>query len=442
ILVAGCWIAVALILSPFFGIHWLASGDFKYRTAMYYHGIMVPMLILVYLLAGKVLRLKVLNTWLYSTAAIFSILFVGLGSRFNFEKGLSVAALIQIAGMVMTDILGITLAVALVAFAVGQHEKERKITAAFWLLFSSLIAILFAAPLGHLSGWTIDLDIRSFPGVPRLLHVTGMKPGDFQNGLLSSHSHLIVAATLCVLVAITAMSFGYESLTGWKRRMSTCGLWMIVISILSAMIIYITSAFVGWQPPTVFASGPNSVNGIPLDDLALTLGETGFLVVLIGLAVSPAYVGGQHVPSFKVMNRIAIFLNWICGFLGVVVSGIYIEFNEVFYGAGTSPAPGAINDRVFIRAHLVYAFMLLPIILSVLLAVELRQNQEGVSRPWPNVFALASLLGMALGLIGEGVWISTLNNGLFFAGIIVMTIAIIAGAISLRPGAVKKLLNP
>jgi len=435
IFVAGCWIAGALIFSSLFGIHWLDPGDFKYRTAMYYHGVMVPVPILVYLLAVKALNLKILNRRMYAIGAIFSILFVGLGSIFNFEKGLSFATVIQITGMVITDILGITLAVALMIFAVTQNEKVKKMSAAFWLLFLSIIAILVAAPLGHLSGWAIDLGINSFPGATALLHATGMKPGDFQDGLLSSHSHLIVAATLCGLVAITAIGFGYQSLTGWKRRMSTWGLWMIVISILSVAAVYVISALFGWEPPTFFVSGPNSVNGIPLDDLVLIFGETGFLVLMIGLAGAPVQAGKKNVPSIKVMNRIAIFLNWICGFVAVVVWGIYIEFNEVFYGAGMPPAPGAFNDQVFIRAHMLYAFLFLPIIFSMLLAVENRPDKGKASREWLNPFALICLIGMTLGLIGECVWISTLNKSIFLTGIIVMATAIIAGAVILWPGA-------
>lgn len=222
IFVAACWIGGALLLSPLSGIHWLVPGDFKYRTAMYYHGLMVPVLILLYLLTVNILPLKVLNRRIYGIGAISSILFVGLGSMFNFKKGLSAASLVQITGMVMTDILGIVLAVALVAFAI-QDEKISRINTPFRVVLSSMVAILAAALLGHLSGWTIDLGIKSFPGATALLHATGMKPLAFHEGLLSSHSHLMVFAVLCWLVAITAIAFGYQSLTGWKRCVSTGG---------------------------------------------------------------------------------------------------------------------------------------------------------------------------------------------------------------------------
>lgn len=431
---AGCWIAVAFILSPLFGVHWLTRGDFKYTTAMYYHGLMVPVLVLFYLLTVKILSLKMLNRRIYAAGSILSILFVGIGSIFNFEKGLSVAAVIQITGMVITDILGIALVLALMVSAMTQNEEVKKIKAAFYLLVSSIVAILVAAPLGHLSGWAIDLGISSFPGVTALLQATGMKPGNFQDGLVSSHSHLIVAATLCGLVAIAAIRFGYQSLTGWKRRVSTSGLWMILISILLATIIYIISALFGWEPPTFFTSGPNGVNGIPIDDLVLIFGETGFLVLMVGLFLAPVQVGRKYVASFKLMNRMAIFLNWIFGFLGAVVWGLYIEFNETFYGAGIPPASGALNDQVFIRAHLLYAFFLLPIIFSILFAVDFEQNQYIKSRTWLNGFSLMCIFGMTLGLIGEFLWIRTFNKGIFLASIFVMGTALIAGGVNLWPG--------
>ncbi len=436
IFVAACWISVALILSPFSGCHWLVPGDFKYGVAMYYHGLMVPVLILLYLLTVNMLPLKVLNKRIYGIGAISSILFVGLGSIFNLKKGLSLAAIIQIIGMVTTDILGIVLAFAL-GISVIQDEKTSRISTPSWVLLSSMIAILVAAPLGHLSGWAIDLGIKSFPGATALLHATGMKVQDFQDGLIGSHSHLIVFAVLCGLVAITAISLGYESFSGWKRRVSTWGLWMIMISILSATVIYLISAFLGWEPPTFFASGPN---GIPLDDLVLTFGETGFLVLMFGLAGASAQIGKECIASFKIMNRIAIFINWIFGFLGVVVWGIYIEFNEVFYGTGAPHAPGALNDLVFIRAHLLYGFLFLPIIFSILLAVETRHNQNrGIPGPWLNILALVSMLGMILSLVGEFMWITTLNNSLFLYGIVIISTGVVAGAINLWPTKVSNL---
>ncbi len=429
---AAVWIAGTLILS-FFRIHWLIPGDFKYATAMYYHGVMVPVLVLLYLLTIKILPLKIPNKRIYVTAAISSILLVSLGSIFNLKKGLTVASVTQIAGMATADFLGIVLTVAMILFALNQGKKIKELGVAFWLLFSSMVAILVAAPIGHISGWGIDFGISSFPGMTALLHVNGVKPRSFQDALVSSHSHLIVFAVLCGLVALTAIHFQYQSLTGWRKRVSNLGLWMALVSILSVMLIYVVSVLFGWEPPTFFISGPGSVNGIPVDDLVLTLGEAGFLTLIIGLTEVPVQMGRKWIASLRTKTWAAISLNWILGFVGTVVLGIYIELNEAFYGGGRPPAPGAINDQVFTRAHLLYAFFLLPITFSILLAVECRYNQATALRLWPSVFVYTSILGMVLGLIGEFLWVDFLDKGLLFAGLVLMNLAILMGAATLWP---------
>ena len=81
-----CWITGALISSPLLGVHWLTPGDFKYSTAMYYHGIMVPALVLLYLLTRKIFPLSLLNRQNYPVGAILSILCVGVGSILNIRS--------------------------------------------------------------------------------------------------------------------------------------------------------------------------------------------------------------------------------------------------------------------------------------------------------------------------------------------------------------------
>jgi len=427
---AVCWIVTALFSSLLFRVHWFAPGDFSYSGAMYYHGIMVPVLILLYLLTQKMIALKAVNERIYAASAILAIFLVGIGSIFNTSKGISVAVVVQIIGMVMTDCLGITLVVAMAIFALKKDGKARKTGVAFWLLFSSIMAILISAPLGHLAGWCIDIGIKSIPGSSVLLNAIKIKPDAFQDGLVASHSHLIVAALLCGLAALTAIYFQYRSRVGWKRQVTILGLGMTLIGLLLATAIYVFSVIAGWEPPTLFASGPN---GIPLDDLVLTTGEIGILLLVAGLFGSPDRGNTKSFTPIKAAIRIAIFLNWVFGFVGAVLMGIYIEFNEGFYGGGVSPAPGAINDNIFIRAHLLYPFFLLPITLAVLLAVGCKYNHTTVLRPWPRLFVWGSVFGMALGLIGELLWFATRGDSLFIAGISVMCIALIAGMVSLCP---------
>jgi len=433
---AGCWITIAFLSSSLLRVHWLTPGDFKFSTAMYYHAMMVPSLVLVYLLTKKILRLKILNTRFYAVIAMISILFVGIGSILNIHEGFTAATAIQIIGMIMADMLGIALLVALITLVMREYDSVRKINAAFWLLFASIFAILLAAPLGHLAGWSLDFGTASFPGVGTLLSATGINPDEFQEGLIASHSHLIAVALLFALSAIAAIFLQHPSQVAWKKRMSSAGLWMAMISLLLATAIYLLGAIVGWEPPDLFTSGPN---GMPFDDFVLTIGEIGLLILMVGLSGSPA---GDETDSFspiKAKIRTAIFLNWISGFIGAVVLGIYIEFNENFYGAGSPPAPGALQDNIFIRAHLLYPFLILPIIFTFLLVLGYKYHQTNVSRPLLHVFIWTSIVAIALGLIGEFLWFFALQESAFLAGMIITGIALVIGTISLFPG--KKLID-
>ena len=436
IFVAVCWIVVALSSSLLFRVKWFAPGDFSYSVAMYYHGIMVPVLTLLYLLIQKMLPLKVVNNRLYIVSAILSILLVGIGSIFNTSKGISIAAAVQIIGMVMTDCLGIALIAAMAIFALEEMRKARKTGMAFWLLFSSITAILTAAPLGHLAGWCIDIGAKSIPGLHVLLNAAHIKPDDFQDGLVASHSHLIVAAFMSALAALTAIYFEYQSRVDWRKRMSILGLWMALISLLLATGIYVFSAIVGWEPPVLFASGPS---GIPLDDVVLTVLEIGFLILMVGISGSLESARTKPFYPIKANIRISIFFNWIFGFMGVVLPGIYIELNEGFYGVGVPPAPGALSDNIFIRAHLLYPFLLLPVIFAVTLAVGSRYNHTTVLPRWPRLFVWTSVFGMSLGLAGEIVWFIRRGDNVFIAAMFVMGIALIAGMISLWPYATIKI---
>jgi len=427
-----CWIVLALMLGLLFKMHWFTQGDFSYSQAMYYHGVMIPVLILLYLLTTKILALNLANGRAYSGSAILSILFVGLGSIFNTSKGISVTTVSQVIGMVMTDCIGIVLVVAMVKWGLEEHAGGKGTGAAFWLLLTSLTAILISSPLGHLAGWFIDIGPRSIPGLNALLNVTGIEPNDFQDSLVASHSHLIVAALMTGLAAVAAIYLEYRSRARWKRRVSGIGLWMMLICILSATGIYVFSAIIGWEPPVLFASGPN---GIPLDDVVLTALEIGLLIMMVGISGSLESPGTNPFSSLKATIRIGIFSNWIFGFMGAVILGIYIELHEGFYGGGEAPAPGAVNDNIFIRAHMLYAFFLLPIILAVILVVGCKYNRTMAPRSLPFIFVWTSIFGMLSGLVGEIVWFTTGGNQAFVFSVFVMVMALIVGMISLWPNA-------
>jgi len=415
LLVAAAWLALALLLSFALRVDWLARGDFDYRTAMYYHALMVPLLVMFFLITIRAVGLGgVTRGRVYGLGAIAAVVLAGVGGFANLSEGLSVATLVQIAGMTLTDVLGLVLIFSLASTMFGHGAAKQTASGARWLLLCSLAAVVLAAPFGHLAGWGIDIGITKFPGVSALTARTGVEPSEFQDALVGSHSHLIVAATLSALIALAALLLGYDSLRGWQKNVSRVGVWLAVAGVVGAAAIYIVSALVGWEPPAVFASDPN---GMPLDDVVLTVAELGWVLLVVGVARGT--VGGSE-PTRDPWVRLAIFLNVLFGFVAAVGLGVYIEFHETFYGGGEAPAPGAVNDEAYIRAHMLYAFMLLPILLTFLLAQPPRRGR---------VCAGVAMLAMALGLVGEFMWVGALNNSVFHYSMFAAVAALIAGAI-------------
>jgi len=318
----------------------------------------------------------------------------------------------------------------MVKWAVAEGGKAGEAGMAFRLLLASLAAILIAAPLGHLAGWCFDIGTKSIPGLAALLEAANRHPNEFQEGLATSHSHLIVTALMSGLAAVAAIYLHYRSRAVWRKYISDISLWIGLVGLLLLTAIYLFSAIIGWEPPVLFASGPN---GIPLDDVVLILQEIAFLVLMVGLS------GSLENPSMKPFSpvqaniRISIFANWIFGFIGAVIPGIYIELHEGFYGAGEAPALGALNDNIFIRSHLLYPFFFLPMLFAVALVVGCKYDNTTALPPWPKLFSRISVFGMVLGVVSELLWFIRGWDSLFIAATFVMGAALVAGMISLWP---------
>lgn len=418
LVVVAAWIALALTLSLGLGVDWPAVGDFDDRTILRYHALMVPLLVMVYLLVVETLEVSGLRKPLYGGAAVVAVALAGPAGLFIRPGRLSLGTLVQVAGMTLTDILGVVLIASLVRTA---FRRKVRASAALWLVVGSLAAVLLAAPFGHLAGWGVDLGLASFPGVPAWARAAGMSLEGFQEGLVGSHSHLIVAATLSGLVALAAVVLGYESAQGGKKTMSRVGAVVALVGLAAAAALYVVSALVGWNPPAVFVSGLHRENGMPLDDVILVLTGVGWVLLLMGAATAPAGLRRGVDSGVKA----AMVLNVLFGFVAAVGVGVYIEFHETFFGGGELPAPGALHDQAYIRAHMVYAFMLLPMVLAFLLA----QRPAGRGRPWSRWCAGLALVGMTLGLLGELVWVGALHSSVFVASLYVTDAALIVGVL-------------
>ena len=423
IVVVLCWIALAAAFTFLWPGSWFAPGDFRFPEAMLYHSLSVPLLVLFFMLAGVSFQLPLTRARGTVVLAVSAALLAGVGSLLDRHTGISAASVVHILGMFGADLVGIVLATDLLRTALGRTNQLRTQRAGFWLLLTSVVAVLVAAPLGHLAGWGLDLGLESFPGVAPFLGHTGMNAETFQDTLVSSHSHLIVAAVLCGLSALAALRFDYAGRPGWRSIVNRSGLWIAEAGLVGAAVLYLVSAFTGWEPPTLFASDPN---GMPLDDVLLTMVELGFLALAVGL--SGPVTQKARFADLEARIRSAVRWNWILGFLAAVALGIYIEFHEIYYGGGSPPAPGAASDLAYIRAHLLFSFLFLPIVLAFLLAVGESTRRFRMSPALAGVFVRVLLTGMFVTFLGELVWFASGGKGVFVAGAAVLVLGLLTGA--------------
>ncbi|NOY68070.1 MAG: hypothetical protein GXP53_01050 [Deltaproteobacteria bacterium] len=428
-------ISLMMAMSALFKISWMDPGDYDFRTTMYFHGIMAPSLLLFYLLAVFITPVKELSGKGYLIAVMAAVFLLCAGSMFNLHKGLSFAAGIQISGFFLLDILGIILAAGLIKFYRAQSMRQKKAGIAILTLFSSVVFILMAGTLGHLLGWAQDLGINSIPGIKGWLVITGAASEAFMENVKTSHSHLIVAAYLCGLAALTAIRFGDEKMAGHKKALYYTGLWMMLAGITAAAGLYLVSALGNRDIPAVFISGHHGENGLALDDLILGMVLSGGALLLFGLA----FFHDKNNPQSIHHLRSALFINWLCGFIGSVFIGYYIEFHETFFGGGELPAPGAANDLAFIRAHLLYSFMFLPLVFILILAIDLFPARNGRLERFTGLLPPAAIIIVIAGLCAEFVWVVTLNNVFFKLSMALLVLLIVSGTIVLYPRGLKKL---
>jgi len=427
---AVSWIVIALVSSPFFNVHWFVPGDFTYPEANYYHAIMIPALILFYILTIKVLHLDLTKGNAFAVAAMLSVLFAGVGSVFNASKEISVSTIAQVIGMSMAELLGLVLVACMIKRYFGEHGREKERGVGFLLLLVSLSAILVAGPLGHLAGWSIDIGTSSIPGLNTWLGATKMSPQDFREGLVTSHSHLVMAALMSGLAAVAATYLHYQSRDALWSHISETGLWIVLVSLLAATGVYVSTAITGWEPPVLFASGQS---GIPLDDVILTLQEIGFLVLAAGLFGPQRRHGPEPLSAMEKGVRNSIVTAWVTGFIGAVVLGVYIEMHEGLYGAGEAPAARALNDNIFIRAHMLFPFLILPVLIAITLAVGCRKKAVVSLLFRPGIFIWLSVVVMLLGLTGEILWFTTRQGIVFVSSMVLMIPVFMVAAAVLWP---------
>jgi hypothetical protein len=409
------WSILMFFVPQLLGIQWFAPADFPWREAMALHGILVSAWMLLMLASWQLLKPQQNETtskWI-SAAAIISSLLTGIGGLSITGPGISAGAMLQIAGMFCADFTAL-----LCLFWIGRNilrlDRPGGHRVAHWGLLVTLVAISLATPLGHLAGALMDIG-NSLP-----LHAqTGPMGTDIQavmKRFAGSHSHEAIAGFIGAMVLVAVLQ-SEERDGGWVVRFEWIGCVLILLATLAQVAIYQYSAWAGWEPPTLFASGEG---GMPLDDLVLSILGGGMLCLCPSLLTSFRKESSGRPERWRGIAFAVLIVSFVVAIIGM---GIFIEFNESFFGHGEDAAPGVLNTQDYIRGHIVFGFTMIP-----LLFVGLVTLPKPPDTPLGALVVFGTIGVVILGAFGLAEWTLILRPYLLFTdsiawGFIVLSIS-------------------
>ena len=354
--ILAAWSAFLLMAHSAIGVSWFSIGDFDYRTAMAYHGLLIPawmMLVIAYLrqIGAAAFSLKLLEI-----SALCAAVFTGIGSLIISDQGFSFGIVITITGMVLAEMTALIIIVESLLFFIKMKPKGID-PVAFWTVWIALIGVSLATPLGHLVGAAHDLEAK----LPAVINFFGLNSDEAVDGFLGSHSHQVLAAFLAVSFSLPLLRKPISK-NNIVRFVGKGGLLLILFSTISQVLLYQYSAWIGWEPPELFVKGPN---GMPGDDFVLSVLGVGMLLLIPALLQKKSDRDSSKNSDFSL--KISVVIAILAYIISIVVLGVFIEFNEQFFGHGEGSAPGVFNDMAYIRAHMIFGFIIIPLLLSAFL---------------------------------------------------------------------------
>jgi len=415
------WSGLMLVLDPLIGIHWFCIGDLDWRTAMAYHGVLIPAWMLLVLAYARTIEgLSDSRRGRIGIGAVGAAVFTGIGSVLIRREGFSFGAALQVLGMTLGDITALVVLVLAFREHFGRKHPTAQGNLSWWSVSIAIAALSLATPLGHLAGAVRDLG-RQFFVFSAHVSLLGMAPEDVLDGYIGSHSHQIVAAFLAAAFVLPLLR-SPRRLSGVMVRVGQVGLILVAGATVVQVVLYQYCAWLGWEPPDLFANGPN---GMPLDDFVLACLGVGLLLLVPALWRTGVEPKASAAGTPSAVSRLTALL--LLSFLvSVVALGVYIEFHEGFFGHAEGAAAGVVNDRAYIRGHLIFGFMIIPILLGVLL------HADGflTARHRTRLFTVLTLIIAGLGTAGMFLWTFSLNPALLKAALgLTVLLLLVAGAL-------------
>lgn len=429
------FISVFLVISPFLpGVNWFRLGDFTLDMINFYHTVMIPFVFLLLLYAAELLELGTTTRRIINLST-YPILFVtALGTILFYPTSTQTAdyALQAIRDLWMV-ILALLFFVNLIVLPFKNREKVKKIWGAYALIIITTLSAGMAAIMGMIFEYGTLFGYASLPIFNNYVaSIGGLQV--FLGNLITSHSHEMLPAVMGGIVALAAVSFGYEKLPSFKRNAVNLGMVVAVFGTISFTYLYVISSFGTYAIPTIAPFGPGQMNGLALDD-----SQTG----IVGLGALIAIVGLYYVLSKKPIDRLvqlSELLTWVATMAVMIGIGYAMEFNEAYYGFGSpgvppDGGPGYKYDMAFTDGHLLFAFFMMPLLAGIILImIHYVHDNEKERRIIVYLIGAGTIIG-AFGLLTYVITLFWLPEAI---GLSLLVIAIIITTFTLSRSSIDK----
>ncbi len=425
VIVSAVYIVLMFIISPLFpGVNWFNLGDFTLDVVNYYHGIMIPLALLLIIVTAKVFKIpeKLLNFIILTNYPVILLSFLGVVLFYPSWATLSDEIIQAIRDVIML-ISAILLIIGMLYFPVRFKNDFKKIFAGYLLTLIAAISATIAAIMGMIYEYGSLYTFSSIPWFNSLVTSWGGL-STFLGNVLTSHSHQMLPAVMGGIVGLTAVIFGYHKISSRYIWFVNIGLLISFIGIISMSYIYFISSFGTYSIPTLFTSGPGGVNGLALDDSQTGLVGFGAIISIFGLISTFEKNSGNR------FLQITSISTWVGAMAALVGIGYVIEFNEAYYGfgsPGTPPTggPGYLYDEAFMNGHLLYAFFML-VIISAFFAISYYLTRKDEKTDKIKIFAsYTGIAGILVGYEGLLIYVLTLSWYVLALGLILLLISAI-----------------